>query len=96
MTNPDAPTYEDLQMSVVLGRGIVVDVAPEHTKIGVHVVADRYFGLWVDEPGHIRIAGQVEYEITGYDPADCALTARLIRDWRPGQKDDPNTSGSAE
>jgi hypothetical protein len=92
----DPITYEDLQISLVLGRGIVVDTAPEHTKISVGVLANNPLGLTFEYPDGIRIAQQVGYEITGYDPDDCALTLRLVRDWRPGQKDDPNGDAQTE
>lgn len=82
-------TYEDLRVRLVLGRGIVIDTAPQHTKISLGLLTDRYVGIRLDEPGIIRIAEQVAYKITGYDPADCTLTLRLTRDWRPGQKDAP-------
>lgn len=82
-------TYEDLQVSLVLGRGLVVDTAPEHTKIAVGMLTAGHLGIRLDHPGHIKIAEQVAYEITGYDPADCTLTLRLVKDYRPGQKDAP-------
>jgi hypothetical protein len=85
-------TYEDLKVSLVLGRGVVVDVAPEYTKISVHALANSPVGLVVDGPGRIKVAYQVGYEITGYDPADGTLTLRLAKDWRPGQKDDPHAA----
>lgn len=92
---PPAPpgqiTYEDLQCSFVLGRGIVIDRAPDHAKVSVNMLAAGHLGLDLNHPGHIKIAYQVEYAITGYDPADCTLTLRLVHDWRPGQKDDPHT-----
>jgi hypothetical protein len=83
-------TYEHLQMSFVLGRGVVIDNAPEHAKIAIGLLTAGHFGLDLGHPGHIKFAYQVEYEITGYDPADCTLTLHLVHDWRPGQKDDPH------
>jgi hypothetical protein len=82
--------YEDLGVSLVLGRGVVVDKAPEYTKIAVYAIAANLIDLRVDRPGFINVAHQVAYEITGYDPADGSLTLRLVNDWRPGQKDDPD------
>lgn len=82
--------YEDLKVSLVLGRGVVVETAPEHTKISVSVLASNPLGLTVEYPGRVKIAHQVGYEITGYDPTDGTLTLHLAKDWRPGQKDDPN------
>lgn len=90
------PTYEDLRASLVLGRGIAIDTAPQHTKISLGLLTDWHIGIRLDEPGIIRIAEQVAYEITGYDPADCTLTLRLARDWRPGQKDDPAAEPTKE
>jgi|SRR4051812_34958237 hypothetical protein len=93
-TTPDMPglrskqttpiTYEDLQVSLVLGRGVVIDTAPQHAKISVGALAQGRLGISLDHPGHIKLAYQVEYEITGYDPADCTLTLNLVNDWRPG------------
>lgn len=90
------PTYADLQVSLVLGRGIVIDTAPEHTKISIGMLSATHLGLRLDMPGTIRFAEQVAYEINGYDPADCTLTLHLTHDWRPGQKDaipEPTTTG---
>lgn len=81
--------YEDLRVSLVLGRGIVVDTAPEHTKASVDLITQAQFGIRHIPGGRLRFGEQVEYEITGYDPADCTLTLRLAHDWRPGQKDAP-------
>jgi hypothetical protein len=90
---PPAPanpiTYEAVQVSLHLGRGIVIDTAPEHSKITVNLLADPIFGVRATTPGRVRFAEQVEYEITGYDPGDCTLTLRLVKDYRPGQKDAP-------
>lgn len=83
-------TYGDLRCSIVLGRGIVVEAAAEHTKIAVAVLTSSPLGIRHPYGDRIRIAEQVEYEITGYDPSDCTLTLHLVHDWRPGQKDDPN------
>jgi hypothetical protein len=82
-------TYEDIQISRHLGRGVVVDTAPEYAKAHFSILNAQHIDLRLDTGG-IRIAEQVEYEITGYDPADCTLTLRLVHDWRPGQKDDPH------
>jgi hypothetical protein len=89
MTEPIPPVYEDLQVSLVLGRGVVIDVAPQHTKIAISALAATHLGIRLDLPGSIKLAEQVAYEITGYDPEDCTLTLRLTHDWRPGQKDAP-------
>jgi hypothetical protein len=86
----NTPTYGDLKVSLVLGRGVVVDEAPEHTKISVGALAGSPLGLVFDFPGLIKIGYQVGYEITGYDPADSMLTLRLAYDWRPGRKDAPS------
>lgn len=89
-------TYENLQISLVLGRGLVVDTAPEHTKIALHLFASTPMYVRYTHGNHIRIAEQVAYEVTGYDPADCTLTLRLVHDWRPGQKDAPNANPQTE
>jgi hypothetical protein len=83
------PEYGDIQISRHLGKGFVVDEAPQQAKMDVDLLASPTAYLWV-EGGNINIADQVVYRITGYDPADCTLTLDLATDWRPGQKDDPN------
>lgn len=85
------PTYEDLQVSLVLGRGVVIDTAPEYIKVALGALAGGHIGIRLDVAGYIRFAEQVQYEITGYDPADCTLTLHLTHDWRPGQKDAPTS-----
>lgn len=91
----DPIEYGEIQISRHLGRGIVVDVAPEHAKAHYTILAATHIDLRLDTGG-IRIAEQVEYEITGYDPAGCALTLHRVRDWRPGHKDDPNKQDTEE
>jgi hypothetical protein len=90
MSAPKDPTqYGEIQISRVLGRGIVVDTAPDYAKAHIGIIAATHADTSLDE-GRIRIADQVLYEITGYDPADCTLTLHLVSDWRPGQKDAPS------
>lgn len=87
----DQPTpilYHEIQISRHLGRGIVVDDAPEYAKAHHSIIASMHIDLRLDTGG-IRIAEQVEYEITGYDPADAMLTLHRVKDWRPGHDDDP-------
>jgi hypothetical protein len=88
MTEP-AITYGDLRVSMILGRGAVVEGAPEHTKFSIGVLTSMPLYTRYTHGNCIRIAEQVEYEITGCDPADAMLTLHLVHDWRPGQKDDP-------
>lgn len=95
MDEPTDPIeYGEIQLSRHLGRGIVVDIAPEHAKAYIGIIATAHAGVSLDG-GAVRIADQVLYEITGYDPADCTLTLHLVHDWRPGQKDDPKTDSTA-
>lgn len=89
MDKPTGPIeYGEIQISRHLGRGIVVDEAPEHAKVYIGIIARAELGVSLDD-GALRIADQVLYEITGYDPADCMLALHLACDWRPGQKDGP-------
>ncbi len=84
---PD-PQYGDIQLTRHLGIGVKVDSAPQRAKMHVDVLASgRYLRV---EDGDIVIADQVVYRITGYDQGDRTLTLELIKDWRPGQRDDPN------
>lgn len=81
--------YGEIQLTRHLGIGVTVDNAPERAKIDVDAIGGP--GLFIRvEGGDINIADQVVYRITGYNPDDCTLTLELLKDWRPGQKDDPN------
>ena len=83
------PQYGDIQLTRHLGKGVVVDDAPQRAQMHVDAVGGP--GLFIRvEGGDINIADQVVYRITGYNPDDCTLTLELLKDWRPGQKDDPN------
>jgi hypothetical protein len=96
MTEPTTPIeYGEIELSRHLGHGIIVDAAPEHAKAHIGIIAAAHAGVSIDD-GAIRIADQVLYEITGYDPADGHLTLRLAKDWRPGQKDDPHAEPSLD
>ncbi|MFE0470486.1 hypothetical protein ACFW2V_02570 [Streptomyces sp. NPDC058947] len=81
--------YGHLQVTRHLGIGLKVDTAPQRTKCAIDALTGQPTYLRVDN-GHIVIADQVVYQITGYDPADYTLTLELVKDYRPGQKDDPN------
>jgi hypothetical protein len=88
------PAYGDIQLTRHLGKGIVVDEAPQRAKMHVDSVGGP--GLFTRvEGGDINIADQVVYRITGYNPHDCTLTLELVKDWRPGQKDDPHAETQA-
>ena len=84
------PEYGHLQVTRHLGIGLKVDTAPQRTKFDIGALTQSSTYLCVDD-GHIVIADQVVYRITGYAPADCTLTLELVKDYRPGEKDDPNT-----
>lgn len=66
-----------------------VDEAPQRAKMDVDLLAQPGLYLRVAH-GDVVIADQVVYRITGYNPDDCMLLLELVKDWRPGQKDDPN------
>ena len=94
LATPPVPVeYGEIQVTRHLGRGIVVDIASENAKASIAILASTDPSVRIDN-GAVRIADQVLYEITGYDPADATLTLRLVRDWRPGQKDDPASEAS--
>lgn len=80
--------YGDIQLTRHLGKGVTVDAAPQRAKMYVGALASNMY-LRIDG-GDIVIADQVIYRITGYNPDDCTLTLNLVKDWRPGQKDDPH------
>lgn len=83
------PEYGDIQLTRRLGIGVTVDSAPQRAKMDVGVLTQPGMYIRIEGDG-IVIADQVVYRITGYDPAGCTLTVELLKDWRPGQKDDPN------
>jgi hypothetical protein len=83
-----------MQVTRHMGIGLKVDTAPQRTKFDLGVFTQTATYLRVDG-GHIIIADQVVYEVTGYDPADCTLTLELVKDYRPGQADDPNAGKTA-
>jgi hypothetical protein len=87
-SKPAQSEYGQIQISRHLGRGIVIDTAPEHAKAYIGILASTGNGVSVEDDA-IRIADQVLYQVTGYDPADATLTLRLVHDWRPGHSDDP-------
>lgn len=84
------PEYGPLQVTRHLGIGLKVDTAPKRTKFDIEALTQSSTYLRLDD-GHIVIADQVVYRITGYDPADRTLTLELVKDYRPGEKDDPNS-----
>lgn len=88
MSESAQPEYGEIQIARHLGRGIVVEAAPGHAKAHIGILAATQVSVEL-QANRIRIADQVAYEITGYDPGDQTFTLRLDRDWRPGQKDSP-------
>jgi hypothetical protein len=91
MTTPESTPieYGGIQISRRLGHGIVVDTAPQHAKAYIGILDGGRNGCSVEDDC-IRIADQVLYQVTGYDPADATLTLRLVHDWRPGGPDAPS------
>jgi hypothetical protein len=83
------PEYGEVQLTRRLGIGVTVDSTPQRARMDIDLIAQP--GLYIRvEGGDIVIADQVVYRITGYNRQDCTLALELIKDWRPGQKDDPN------
>lgn len=74
--------YEDVVITRHIGHPLSVDTAPQHTKMHLELLFDARAYISVHAPGHLLIADQVEYVITGYDPADCTLTLQLVKDHR--------------
>jgi hypothetical protein len=92
-TLPDGPTpgassanpvtYEGIVFSREMGRGVAITIAPKHSKISLGVLVTPTVLIRETAPGHLLFADQVEYVITGYDPADATLTLELVEDYRP-------------
>lgn len=78
--NPIA--YEGIVFSRELGRGVTITAAPRDSKIALALMLTPGVGIRETEPGRLLFADQVEYAITGYDPADHTLTLRLVADHR--------------
>lgn len=77
------PQYADLTFTRHRGRGITINSAPPRTRISMRSIIDRYSYLHMSASDRIVIADQVEYRVTGYDPALCALELELVEDMRP-------------
>lgn len=75
--------YEGVVFSRELGRGVAVTHAPQHTKLSIGVLLAPGVYLRETVPGHLLLADQVEYVVTGYDAGDCTLTLLLTHDHRP-------------
>lgn len=74
--------YEDVVFTRRIGYPLRVDTAPQHTKMDLAVLLDARAYIHAHDPGHLVFADQVEYAVTGYDPADCTLTLQLVKDHR--------------
>jgi hypothetical protein len=83
------PDHGEIQLTRHLGIGVTVDSAPQRATMDVDVLGQPGLYLRI-EHGDIVIADQVVYRITSYNPADQTFALELLKDWRPGQKDDPN------
>jgi hypothetical protein len=87
------PGIGEIQLSRVLGRGLVVDHAPARSRMALHVLADRGWGARLQGVDLVNIAEQVLYRITGWDAESGNLLIDLVEDWRtkpetPEQHDD--------
>jgi PAS domain-containing protein len=71
----------DIMFTRHRGHAITVDTAPEHTRISLHALVDRYAYLHMPDEQTIVFADQVVYRITGY--TEGALELELVEDWRP-------------
>ncbi len=79
------PEPTDIQITRKLGHGLIVDTAPHHTRMTLHVLAEASWGARLQGPDLINIADQVLYRVTGYDPESATLLLELVEDWRqPG------------
>jgi hypothetical protein len=76
------PGIGEIQLSRVLGRGLVVDHAPARSRMALHVLADRGWGACLQGVDLVNIAEQALYRITGWDPESASLLLDLVEDWR--------------
>lgn len=75
------PEPTDIVFTRHRGRGITVDTAPEHSRIQLQALMDRYAYLHMPTPDVIVFADQVVYRITGYNEG--MLELELVEDLRP-------------
>ncbi len=89
----DPIVYEGVVVTRRMGHPLSVDTAPRHAKMNLELLFEARAYLQVFDGDHLAIANQVEYAVTGYDPADCTLTLELVKDHRPagqGAAPDPD------
>ncbi|WNI19159.1 hypothetical protein [Actinacidiphila sp. ITFR-21] len=91
-TPEQAVTYEDIVFTRRVGHPLSVDTAPRHSKMSLALLFDARAYIHAHDPGHLVFADQVEYAVTGYDPADCTLTLELAKDHRPDQNESEPTA----
>jgi hypothetical protein len=78
----DCPGLGDIQLTRQLGRGVVVETAPQRARIALTLLTDSSSMLAMRSVDQISIADQVLYRVTGYDPEHTALIVELVDDWR--------------
>jgi hypothetical protein len=74
----------ELQMTRHLGRGVVVDTAPQRALLSLYVLRNASWPVTGGEehPDLINIADQVLYQVIGYVPESACLLVELVEDWR--------------
>lgn len=83
ITEPhDCPGLGDIQLTRQLGRGVIVETAPQRARIALTLLTDSSSMLAMRSIDQISIADQVLYRVTGYDSEHAALIVELVEDWR--------------
>jgi len=83
----DCPGLGEITLTRQLGRGVIVESAPQRALIRLAVVRDIAWPVGITEPDLVNLADQVLYQVVGYDPDSAALVVDLVEDWRPKPKE---------
>ncbi|MFH9072706.1 hypothetical protein [Streptomyces alboflavus] len=73
---------QDITITRQRGHGLIVNSAPQHTRMTLTALADHGWGLSMVGTDQINIADQVLYQVVGYDAESACLLLGLVEDWR--------------
>jgi hypothetical protein len=76
----------EIQLTRQLGRGVIVEAAPQRALIGLRIIRDMAWPANIvndSAPDLVNVADQVLYRVVGYDPEHASLIVDLVEDWRP-------------
>ena len=82
----DCPGIGEIQVTRHLGRGVIVEAAPQRALLGLRIIRDLAWPANIvndSAPDLVNIADQVLYRVVGYDAGHASLVVELVEDWRP-------------